>query len=103
MFNASYLNNRDFFAQIEESKKMIFFDPKTNPPKERTRYLAYDETGWCIGDCFYGRANYDYWSNDLQSRVLRVGCEKECWRYSESENIVQFDVAFYAELPKIEP
>jgi hypothetical protein len=80
---------------------MIIFDPVINPPKERIRYLAFTKDGWCIGDCFYGWATSDYWNYDLGIRVPRIGYEKECWRFSESENVVQFDVAFYAEIPKI--
>lgn len=93
------------FAQIEKSKRpkvMITFDPQTNPPKERIRYLVFDKTGWCIGDCFYGFATPDYWSYDLQVRVPRLTLSKQCWRYSEGERIVDIEVAFYAELPRVE-
>jgi len=82
---------------------MIIFDPTINPPKEYMRYLVFDKTGWCIGDCFYGWANYSYYNYDSDSRIKRIDAEKKCWRYSHSEDEVKHEVSFCAELPSICP
>lgn len=73
---------------------MIFLDPAINLPQKRTRYLCFDHLGWCIGDCFFGYSQPDYWNMDLSVRVPRIGWEKECWRYSESENVCNLMLRF---------
>jgi len=96
--------NRLTGQHFKEFQRLKTFNPQTNPPKERIRYLAFDKTGWCIGDCFYGFSSSNYWNEDAGAMISRIGWKDKCWRYSNGENKLpeHFVVAFYAELPKVE-
>lgn len=84
---------------------MTYFTLDGAPPLERTRYIIFDETGWCIGDCFYGHAsNPFYYNDDTGTRIERKNWDRKCWRYADSEREVNsdFSIKYYMNLPSID-